>query len=86
MDLDYSNDMINSSTDRMTTEHWVNIFGTFLSYSLGIMLGKVGGILKSGCGRRCTFSMGNYFPHDIIIYPTRLYNRNFFHDLHFFAA
>ena len=26
MDLDYSNDMINSSTDRITTEHWVKHF------------------------------------------------------------
>ena len=72
MDLDYSNDMINSSTDRMTTEHWVKHFWYISIYSLGIMLGKVGGIFKSGCGRRCIFSMGNYFPHDIIIYPTRL--------------
>ena len=72
MDFDYSNDMINSSTGRMTTEHWVKHFWYILSYSLGIMLEKVGGIFKSGCGRRCIFSMGNYFPHDIIIYPTRL--------------
>ena len=39
----------------MTTEHRV-IF-LFLSYGLGIMLKKVGWILKSGCGWRCTFSM-----------------------------
>ena len=61
--------MINSSTTgRMTTEHWVNFFGIFLSYFLGIMLGKVGGIFKSGCDRQCTFSIGNCFPNDIIIF------------------
>ena len=32
------------------------------------MLGKVGGIFKSGCDRQCTFSIGNCFPNDIIIF------------------
>ena len=64
MDLDYSNDMINSSTDRMTTEHWWNIFGTFLSYSLGIMLEKVEGFLKVGVAG------GVYFPWEIIFLMT----------------
>ena len=45
-------------------------FGTFLSY---MRMEKVGGILKSGSGRWCTFSMGNYFPHDIIIFPTCIF-------------
>ena len=48
MHLGYSNDMINSTTGRMTTEHWVKNFSTFLSNSLGIMLEKVEGILKVG--------------------------------------
>ena len=48
----------------MTREHWVKIFGTFLSYSLGIMLEKVGGILKS-----CVAG-GVYFPWEIIILMT----------------
>ena len=33
------------------------------------MLEKVGEILISGCDRRCTFSMRNCFPHDIIVFP-----------------
>ena len=61
MDLGYSNDMINGTTGRMTTEHWVIFFCTFLSYSLDIMLEKVGGIFKSGCGRQCTFPWENIF-------------------------
>ena len=32
------------------------------------MLGKVGGIFKSGCDRQCTFSIGKCFPNDIIIF------------------
>ena len=72
MNLGCSNDMINSTTGRMTTEHRTLgefFFCTFLSYGLCIMLDKVGGIIKSECGGRCTFSMGNYFPHDIITFP-----------------
>ena len=72
MDLDYSNDMINSSTDRMTTEHWVKHFWYISIIQSWHNVGKSGRDFKSGCGRRCIFSMGNYFPHDIIIYPTRL--------------
>ena len=33
------------------------------------MLKKNGRDLKSGCVRWYTFSVGNYFPHDIIIFP-----------------
>ena len=72
MDLDYSNDMINSSTGRMTTEHWVKHFWYISIIQSWHNVGKSGRDFKSGCGRRCIFSMGNYFPHDIIIYPTRL--------------
>ena len=69
----------------MTADHWVNYFGTFLSsYGLGIMLGEKGGIFKSGCGRWCTFSVGNYFLHDIIIFP--LGYKIKIHNLHVFAA
>ena len=46
MYLGYNNDMINSTTGRMTTEHWVNFSCTFLPYGLGIMLNKVGEILN----------------------------------------
>ena len=35
-------------------------------------VGKSGRDFKKLGGRRCTFSMGNYFPHDIIIFQTRL--------------
>ena len=35
MDLDYSNDMINSSTGRMTTEHWVKHFGIQSWHNVG---------------------------------------------------
>ena len=52
--------MINSTTGRMATEHWVNCFCTFLSYDLGILLEKVEGIFKSGCGR------GVHFPLDLM--------------------
>ena len=39
MDLGHRNDMINSTTVRMTTELWVN---SFLSYGVGINVGKSG--------------------------------------------
>ena len=43
MDLDYSNDMINSSTDRMTTEHWVKYISIIQSWH---NVGKSGRDLK----------------------------------------
>ena len=47
----YSNDMINSD-NRTLGEHF------FWYITVGTMLGKVGVILKSGCGRQ-------YFPHNL---------------------
>ena len=66
----------------MTASHWVNYFGTFLSsYGLGILLGENGGILKSGCGKWCTFSVGNYFLHTSPLgYKIKI------HNLHVFEA
>ena len=60
MDLGYRNDI-----QYMKTEEWVNFFCTFLSYGLGWKRVRD---LKSGHGRWRAFSMGYYFPHDIIIF------------------
>ena len=57
--------MINSTTGRMTTEHWENYSVIWTWYNVG----KSGRNLKSVCGMWCTFSMGNYCSHDIIIFP-----------------
>ena len=60
--------MINSTTGRMTTEHMVNFFCTFLSYGLGMMLEKVEGVLKVGVAgsvplpREIIFLMTSIFP------------------------
>ena len=56
--------MINSTTGRMTTEHWKNYFVHYLSYGLGIMLEKVGGIKKVGVAD------GVHFPWEIIFLMT----------------
>ena len=61
MDLGYTNDIINSTTDRMATEDLV-FSRTFLSYGVGIMLEKMVGICKVGVVA-CL-----YFPCEII-YP-----------------
>ena len=62
MDLDYSNDMINSSTGRMTTEHWVKHFW-YISIIL-LCWKKWEGFLKVGVAG------GVYFPWEIIFLMT----------------
>ena len=54
---------------RTTIEDRVMIFYIFLSYGLGIVIKKVAGFLKGGCGRHCTLIVGNYFPHNLRISP-----------------
>ena len=49
-------------------------------------VGNSGRDLKCGCGKWCTFSMGNYFPHDIIIFPVPLGYKKIIHNLYIFAA
>ena len=67
MDLGYSNDMINSTTGRMTTDTLGDFFFvcTFLSYGLGIMLEKVGGIFFN-----VGVAGGVHFPWEIIFLMT----------------
>ena len=82
MDLGYSNDMINSTTGRMTTEYWMKLF--FYTSVILWSFEKVGGFLKSGCDRQRIFSMGNHFPHDIIIFPLGYKIETIFSQLPFF--
>ena len=67
----------------MTTEYWMKFF---LYTSVIWSSEKVGGFLKRGCGRQRTFSMGNYFPHDIIIFPLGYKIKTIFSQLPFFVA
>ena len=65
MDLDYSNDMINSSTGRMTTEHWVKHFWYISIIQSWHNVGKSGrDFLKVGVAG------GVYFPCEIIFLMT----------------
>ena len=59
MNLGYSNDRINSTIGSMTTEHLVNF--CCCSYGLGIMLEKVGGILKRVVWQEVYFFHGKLF-------------------------
>ena len=66
----------------MTTEGWVK---SSLYIFLRIMLEKVGGIFKTEHDRYCTSSMGNDFPHDIIL-PLGYTILKKTHNWHFFFA
>ena len=47
---------------------------------------KVAGFKKSGCGRRCTLIVGNYFSHNLRIFPVAYKIKKENHNLHIFKT
>ena len=47
---------------------------------------KVAGFLKSGCGRRCTLIVRNYFSHNLRISPVGYKIKEENHNLHIFQT
>ena len=74
---------------RTTIEDRVMIFFyIFLSYGLGIVIKKwqVFLFFLSGCGRRCTLIVGNYFSHNLRIFPVGYKIKKENHNLHIFQT
>ena len=72
---------------RTTIEDRVIFF--FLYFSLiwsGISDKKSGRFKKSGCGRRCTLIVGNYFSHNLRISPVGYKIKKENHNLHIFKT
>ena len=73
---------------RTTIEDRVMIFFIFFSHmvSAGIVIKEVAGLKKSGCGRRCTLIVGNYFSHNLRISPVGYKIKKENHNLHIFIT
>ena len=68
---------------RTTIEDRVMIFLYFFSHNgLGIVIIKVAGFKKSGCSRRCTLIVGNYFSHNLRISHVGYKIKKENHNLH----
>ena len=71
---------------RTTIEDRVMIFYIFHSYGLGIVIKKWQVFFLSGCGRRCTLIVGNYFSHNLRIFPVGYKIKKENHNLHIFQT